>query len=70
MTHVGRMLTPRGTEIIVLVEQIGADLVVMGSRGLGGVRRTLVGSVSDSVARHAHCPVIIVRKEGTITREG
>ena len=41
-------------EIIFLAEQIGADLVVMGSRGLGGVRRALVGSVSDSVVRHAH----------------
>jgi nucleotide-binding universal stress UspA family protein len=57
-------------EIIVLAEQIGADLVVMGSRGLGEVRRALVGSVSDSVVRHAHCPVMVVRKEGTITREG
>ena len=57
-------------EIIVLAEQIGADLLVMGSRSLGGVRRALVGSVSDSVARHAHCPVMIVRKEGTLTREG
>src|SRR5215218_7294703 len=46
-------------EIIVLAEQVGADLVV-GSRGLGGVRRTLVGSVSDSVVRHAHYPVLVV----------
>jgi len=36
---------------------------VMGSRGLGGVRRALIGSVSDSVVRHAHCPVLIVRPE-------
>jgi nucleotide-binding universal stress UspA family protein len=50
-------------EIVVLAEQMGADLVVMGSRGLGGVRRALIGSVSDSVARHAHCPVLVVRKE-------
>jgi nucleotide-binding universal stress UspA family protein len=50
-------------EIIFLVEQVGADLVVMGSRGLGGIRRALVGSVSDSVVRHAHCPVIVMRKE-------
>jgi nucleotide-binding universal stress UspA family protein len=33
----------------------------MGSQGLGGVRRALMGSVSDSVVRHAHCPVMIVR---------
>jgi nucleotide-binding universal stress UspA family protein len=50
-------------EIVVLAEQIGADVVVMGSRGLGGGRRALIGSVCDSVARHAHCPVMVVRKE-------
>ena len=50
-------------EIIFLAEQIGADLVVVGSRGLGGIRRALVGSVSDSVVRHAHCPVMMVRRE-------
>ena len=51
-------------EIIVRAEQVGADLVVVGSRGLGGIRRALMGSVSDSVVRHAHCPVLVVRREG------
>jgi nucleotide-binding universal stress UspA family protein len=50
-------------EIIVRAEQVGADLVVVGSRGLGGIRRALMGSVSDSVVRHAHCPVLLVRRE-------
>jgi len=50
-------------EIVDLGEEIGAGLIVMGSRGLGGVRRALMGSVSDSVVRHAHCPVLVVRKE-------
>ncbi len=50
-------------EIVRVAEQIGADVVVMGSRGLGGIRRALMGSVSDSVVRHAHCPVLVVRKE-------
>jgi nucleotide-binding universal stress UspA family protein len=49
-------------EIVHLSEEIGAGLIVMGSRGLGGVRRALMGSVSDSVVRHAHCPVLIVRE--------
>ncbi len=48
-------------EIVALAEELGADLIVMGSRGLGGVRRALMGSVSDSVVRHAHCPVLVVR---------
>ena len=50
-------------QIVHLGEEIGAGLIVMGSRGFGGVRRALMGSVSDSVVRHAHCPVLVVRKE-------
>jgi nucleotide-binding universal stress UspA family protein len=49
-------------EVVHLSEEIGAGLIIMGSRGLGGVRRALMGSVSDSVVRHAHCPVLIVRE--------
>jgi nucleotide-binding universal stress UspA family protein len=48
-------------QIVALAEEIGAGLIVMGNRGLGGLRRLLMGSVSDSVVRHAHCPVLIVR---------
>jgi nucleotide-binding universal stress UspA family protein len=50
-------------EIVSLGEEIGTGLVVMGSRGLDRIRRTLMGSVADSVVRHAHCPVLVVRKE-------
>jgi nucleotide-binding universal stress UspA family protein len=53
----------RDQAIIHLAEEVGAGLIVMGSRGLGGMRRALMGSVSDSVVRHAHCPVMIVRPE-------
>jgi nucleotide-binding universal stress UspA family protein len=49
--------------IVRVAEETGADLVVMGSRGLGGINRALMGSVSDSVVRHAHCPVLVGRKE-------
>jgi nucleotide-binding universal stress UspA family protein len=50
-------------EIVHLAEEIGAGLIVIGSRGQGGVRRALMGSVSESVVRQAHCPVLIVREE-------
>jgi nucleotide-binding universal stress UspA family protein len=51
------------TTIIDLAEELGSGLIVLGSRGLGGVRRALLGSISDSVVRHAHCPVLVVRRE-------
>jgi nucleotide-binding universal stress UspA family protein len=50
-------------EIVHLAEDLGAGLIVLGSRGRGGIRRALMGSVSDSVVRHAHCPVMVVRLE-------
>ena len=49
-------------EIVAAAEELGAGLIVIGSRGRGRMRRALMGSVSDSVARHAHCPVLVVRK--------
>jgi nucleotide-binding universal stress UspA family protein len=49
-------------EIVELAQSIDAGLIVVGSRGQGRLRRALVGSVSESVVRHAHCPVTIVRE--------
>ncbi len=48
-------------EIADLAHSLDAGLIVMGSRGRGRIRRALMGSVSDSVVRHAHCPVLVVR---------
>lgn len=42
-------------------KEIGAGTIVMVSRGLGTLSRALMGSVSESVVRHAHCPVFLVR---------
>jgi nucleotide-binding universal stress UspA family protein len=50
-------------EVVAIGEEIGAGLIVIGSRGQGGVRRALMGSVSDAVVRHAHCPVLVIRRE-------
>jgi nucleotide-binding universal stress UspA family protein len=48
--------------IVDEAEQWGADLIVMGSRGLGAWNRLLLGSVSNAVVHHAKCSVEIVRK--------
>jgi nucleotide-binding universal stress UspA family protein len=48
--------------IILEVAKKGSyDLIILGSRGLSRVAGFLLGSVSDAVAHHAHCPVLIVR---------
>jgi nucleotide-binding universal stress UspA family protein len=47
--------------IVQVAEELKADLIVLGSRGLGGFKRFLMGSVSDGVLHHAHCPVLVVR---------
>ena len=41
-----------------------ADLLVVGRRGLGGLRGLLLGSVSQHCAQHAHCPVVIIPESG------
>ena len=46
-----------------MAEDIGAGLIVIGSRGRGGIRRALMGSASDLVIRHAHCPVLVYRMQ-------
>ena len=51
---------PVTEEIVGLADELEVGLVVMGSRGLGRIRRALTGSVSESVFRHAHCPVMVV----------
>jgi nucleotide-binding universal stress UspA family protein len=48
-------------EIVAAANEIGADLVVTGSRGLGGFDRILLGSVARNVLIGAHCSVLIVR---------
>ena len=49
-------------EIVTLSEELSAGVIIVGSRGMSALRRALMGSVSDSVVRHAHCPILVVRE--------
>jgi nucleotide-binding universal stress UspA family protein len=49
------------TGIVGTAEEWKADLIVLGSHGKRGVEKFLLGSVAESVARHAKCSVMIVR---------
>jgi len=50
-----------GMEVIASAREHGADLIVMGSHGKSGIERLLVGSVSERVIGHSHCPVLVVK---------
>ena len=54
----------RPAEVVAdLADELGADLVVVGSCGLGRARRIVTGSASEGVVRLASCPVLVVRGE-------
>eukprot|EP00123_Amoebidium_parasiticum_P000648 comp11509_c0_seq1/m.5956 comp11509_c0_seq1/g.5956 ORF comp11509_c0_seq1/g.5956 comp11509_c0_seq1/m.5956 type:complete len:183 (-) comp11509_c0_seq1:28-576(-) len=48
-------------EIVAYAQRHSVGHIVMGCRGLGMLKRALLGSVSDSVMHNAHCPVTVVR---------
>jgi nucleotide-binding universal stress UspA family protein len=52
-------------EIVSLARELEADLIVIGCRGRGMIRRAIEGSVSDAVIRHAPCPVLVVRSRAS-----
>jgi nucleotide-binding universal stress UspA family protein len=58
-------------EIVACADELEVDLIVVGSRGLRGIKRTLAGSVSEGVFRRARCPVMVVRaKDDPPSRHG
>lgn len=54
--------------ILELAEEEGADLIVLGTHGRGGLRRLVLGSVADKVIRGTHRPVLVHRGVGRLTR--
>jgi nucleotide-binding universal stress UspA family protein len=65
--EVGVEVTPHAMDgdpadaILQTAEKVGADLIVVGNKGMTGARRFLLGSVPNKVSHHADCSVIIVR---------
>ncbi|CAN1331977.1 Universal stress protein A-like protein [Linum perenne] len=53
-------------KICEIVESLHADLLVMGSRDFGPIKRMFLGSVSNYCANHAQCPVIIIKGKGEV----
>jgi len=51
-----------GEVICKVADEESVAMIVIGTRCLGKVRRTIMGSVSDYVVHHAHCPVIVCRQ--------
>jgi nucleotide-binding universal stress UspA family protein len=51
-----------GPAICRLASELPAAGIVIGSRGRGGLKRAVLGSVSDHVVRHAPCPVLVTRQ--------
>ena len=52
-------------EVVGLAEELEGDLIVVGTRGRSAIGRALMGSVSDSIIRHARCPVVVARSQDT-----
>lgn len=49
------------SEIVRVARERGADLIVISSHGRTGLGRIIFGSTAESVVRHAHCPVLVVK---------
>lgn len=50
-------------EILAVAENVDADLIIVGSRGVTGLERAMLGSISERIAREAHCTVEIAREK-------
>lgn len=50
-----------GTVLVDMAEQLNADMVIMGARGMGALQSVIVGSVSKAVITHCSKPVLVVR---------
>lgn len=61
--HVKQRCGKPGEAIVEATKEEGASMLILGSRGMGLVRRTFTGSVSDYCIHHSHVPVIVCRNK-------
>ena len=52
-----------GHEITEYADEVNADLIVISSHGYHGLKRMLLGSIAEAVIRHAHCAVLVLRRQ-------
>ena len=56
-----RVARSPANEILAVAKEVGADLIVLGCKGLRGLERVVLGSVSERIVREAGCAVVIAR---------
>ena len=67
--HVERRVVEGGAAQVLIGAAVGADLLVVGSRGHGGFAGLMLGSVSQQCVHHAPCPVVVVRSHQSIAND-
>lgn len=72
VSYVVHALTSKrpATTILHVAREVGAELIIVGTKGLTGLERALVGSIAQRVVRDAHCTVEVARAEGYANRRG
>ncbi|PAA72147.1 hypothetical protein BOX15_Mlig007376g2 [Macrostomum lignano] len=66
---VERVTNNPGQSIVEVAKEENVSIIIMGNRGMGTLRRTFLGSVSDYVLHHAHRPVLIIPPEKPASRK-
>ncbi|BBX18498.1 universal stress protein [Mycolicibacterium duvalii] len=65
--RIDEMISPGPVKRALIDVSKDADMVVVGSRGLSGLERMLLGSTSAGLVHHAHCPVAVIRDDETLS---